>query len=256
MDSKSHPPVSPRSLSVSPAKRETEGGTPFHRPSKPLKPRHAGEIPNRYVVREDETGVYLGWWEAPELKVRIDRDLAVTAAAARKAPEGTIYLDGAAQTAPFLDLERRVYNLDHHEEIVRPFTLSTCEQAMVLVARGLDLREKPWEIQANEPDLDTLLAIWVLLNSMHLQGEDATIREAVIPLVRLEGVIDSHGLELAELTGFPEDLLTATRDRLDRLHATEVAAREAGALDGVDAIGFVAAQLQALDRMIYPADFF
>ena len=117
--------------------------------------------------------------------IRVDRDLSLTAGAARKADEGTIFLDGVAQSEPFMDLERRVYNLDHHEGCLRNFTLSTCEQALVLVARGLDLREKPWQVYTNDPDLDVVLAVWVLCNSMHLQAEDSAIRNSVVPLVNV-----------------------------------------------------------------------
>jgi len=79
-------------------------------------------IPDRYQRKEDEEGVYLTCLEAPEIKVRLRRELSVPAAAARKYAEGTIFLDGAAQAEPFLDLERRVYNLDHHQGCVRRFT--------------------------------------------------------------------------------------------------------------------------------------
>ena len=34
---------------------------------------------------------------------------------------------------------------------------------MVLVVKGFDLKSGEWTLWANEPDLDTVLAIWVLL---------------------------------------------------------------------------------------------
>lgn len=256
MEAKSPTPLSPLSAPGDSLPDATGAGSRFHRPLKPLKPRQAGDVPNRYLVKEDEHGKFLSCLEAPELKVRIDPAMAVTANAARKGVEGTIYLDGAAQSEPFLDLEKRIYNLDHHEGCVRPFTLATCEQALVLMVRGLDMREKPWQVYANEPDLDALMAIWVLLNSMHLQGETSSIRDAVIPLVRLEGVIDSHGLEMAELTGFPPEMLEETSRRLNRLHETEKALKETGQWDEMDPLDYVSSQLQTLDRMIYPADYF
>jgi membrane protease YdiL (CAAX protease family) len=242
--------------------RSAEEGPPtagfFHRPVHPIKPRQkrSFEVPDRYVIREDETGPYLSCLEAPELMVRIDRNLSLTAGAARKAAEGTIFLDGVAQSEPFLDLERRVYNLDHHEGCVRHFTLSTCEQALVLVARGLDVREKPWQVLANEPDLDVVLAIWVLSNSMHLQGENSTIRDAVIPLVRLEGLIDSHGLELSELSGYPRQMVDELSGSLDTLRETELKLKEEGGWGGADLLKYLRDQLRLMDQMIYPADFF
>ena len=154
--------------------------------------------------------------------IRVDRDLSLTTGAARKADGGTIFLDGVAQSAPFLDRERRVYNLDHPEGCVRPFTLSTCEQALVLVARGMDLREKPWQFYTNDPYLDVVLAVWVLCNSMHLQGEDSSIRSAVVPLVRLEGLIDSHGLELYELSAYPRQAVDEITGSLESLRESEL----------------------------------
>ena len=213
-------------------------------------------MPNRYVIKDDDDGMYLTCLEAPEIKVRIDRDMAVTANAAKKADEGTIFLDGAAQSAPFLDLEHRVYNLDHHEGCVRQFTLATCDQALVLVSRGLELREKPWQLFANEPDLDTVIAIWVLVNSMHLGAADSDIRQVVVPLVRLESVIDSYGLELSELTGFSPEHQEEVSRLLDRLREPELSLKKHGKWDRMDPLEYVASQLQALDRMVYPADYF
>ncbi len=244
------------------SQREGEDGPQtagfFHRPIRPVKPRQktSFEVPDRYVIRDDEAGPYLSCLEAPELMVRIDRDLSLTAGAARKADEGTIFLDGVAQGEPFMDLERRVYNLDHHEGCVRHFTLSTCEQALVLVARGLDLREKPWQVYANDPDLDVVLAVWLLCNSMHLQAQDSLIRSAVVPLVRLEGLIDSHGLELYELSGYPRQMVDEITGSLESLRETEVRLKAEGEWEATDLLKYLRDQLHLIDEMVYPADFF
>ncbi|MGB6364646.1 MAG: hypothetical protein WBG64_18430, partial [Thermoanaerobaculia bacterium] len=58
------------------------------------------EVPNRYFIKEDEEGRFLSCLEAPEVKVRIDRSLSFSAGAVRKAPDGTIFLDGVAQGEP------------------------------------------------------------------------------------------------------------------------------------------------------------
>ena len=214
------------------------------------------ELPDRYLLREDERGRYLSCIDLPEVKVRIERGQTTTAAAARKAPEGTIFLDGAAQGEPFLDLERRVYNLDHHEECVRSFTLATCEQALVLALRGFDLREKPWTLRANEPDLDTLLAVWVLLNAAHLKDDATETRRAALQLVRLEGVIDVHGLELQELTAFPAELLAETWRRLEGLRERELAIKRAGEWGEMEPLAYTASQLAAVDQLVYPPGHF
>ena len=224
----------------------------------PLPPQterqHA--FPQRYLIREGDEGRYLTSRETPELKVRLDPSLSVTAAAARKAAEGTIFLDGAAQGEPFLDAERRVFNLDHHEGVIRRFTMSACEQAMILVLRGLDLRERPWTILANQPDLDTVLAIWVLMNSVHLGEDHPEIRRAAMPLVRIEGLIDSQGLELLEFGGLDETALRETVERLDSLKQVEPPVGDEGRPAEAILLETLVEQLRLLDRMIYPLDFF
>lgn len=214
------------------------------------------QVPSRYEIKEDETGRYLTCLEAPEIKVYVERGFSATSSAARKYAEGTIFLDGAAQAEPFLDLERRIYNLDHHEGCVRRFTLATCEQALVLMLRGLDLRERPWTVYANEPDLDTQIAIWVLLNGVHLHHDGGTVRSEVIPLVRLEGVIDTHGLQMRDFVGFREEHLAATFSRLESLREPELALKAKGSWAEIGFLEFMLSQLEAIDRMVYPQDFF
>ncbi len=214
-------------------------------------------LPDRYSIRPaEEDKRYLCCVEAPEVKVFVQRGFSVKSVAAKKYPEGTIFLDGASQGEPFLDLSRQVLNLDHHEGCIRTFTLATCEQALLLTLRGLDIKERPWTIYANEPDLDTVLAIWVLLNGMHLRGEKTRIRRKIIPLVRLEGLIDAHGLELQEFSGFPEDLLQRTSKRLQRLLDEEKQLKASGSWNEIDFLNYTAEQLRSVDRMIYPSDYF
>lgn len=213
-------------------------------------------LPQRYLVRSDDTGWYLTCVEAPNLTVRLDRKTSVTAQVARRANAGTIYLDGAAQCEPFLDTQRRVYNLDHHEGCVRPFTLATCEQALVLVSKGLDLRAGEWTIVCGEPDLDTLLAIWVLLNHTRLVAPDSEIRNRVIPLIRVEGAIDALGLDLLGLTGLPEELIAATRTTIDRLRGRELALKRDGRWTDTDPAEYAVGVLRGIDELVYSAEDF
>lgn len=222
-----------------------------------MLPLDAGPAsPDRYSVKEEPDGRFLYGRETPEVKVKIVRGLTVSAAAARKAAEGSIFLDGVAQCEPFLDAERRVFNLDHHTGCLRAFTLATCEQALVLVLRGLDLREQTWTVFANEPDLDTVLAIWVLLNSMHLTAAEPQVRHAAIPLVRLEGILDVHGSKLSDLAGLPQPLLQEAQDRLAVLYRAELALKRQGQWESTDPLDFTAGQLRALDQMLYPVGHF
>ncbi len=64
----------------------------------PLKPDATGTgFPDRYAIKAVGTDRVLTCLEAPNLQVIIKAGLTFTASAARKAPPGTIYLDGVAQ---------------------------------------------------------------------------------------------------------------------------------------------------------------
>jgi hypothetical protein len=207
----------------------------------------------RYRIRGRGREAYLACLEAPTVRVRIERGFCASPAQARGSPPGTIFLDGAARGEPFLDPARAVYNLDHHEGCVRPFTLATCEQALVLLLRGLDLRRREWTIHANDADLDTLLAIWVLANHVRL-SEDTAARARVLPLLRLQGTIDAQGLELAELCALPRELFAATRARMEALRAREVELRARGKWGDVDLLDYVAERLHAIDQWVYAGE--
>jgi hypothetical protein len=227
---------------------------PVRRPArqKSAAPQGLAVANGRYRLRRTGRDRALTCCEAPTLTVRIEPGSCVSAAAARSAPPGTIYLDGAAQGEPFIDAERDVYNLDHHEGCVRAFTLASCEQAMVLLRRGLDLRRRDFTVVANGTDLDTVLAIWVLLNHLRLTPEESPTRARMLPLLRLEGNIDALGLGSEDLCGLPSELLQETRAKLDALLERERAAHTRGL--GRDALAFVAAQLRAIDRFAYAGE--
>jgi hypothetical protein len=190
------------------------------------------------------------------MAVRVERGMTIPAGTAHKAPPGTIYLDGAAEGAPFLDAEKAVFNLNHHEGCIRSFTLATCEQALVVIRKGLDLQGRDWTIYANEPDLDTVLAIWVLLNHLRLNDADDEIRGKIIPLVRLEGAIDAHGLEMQELCGFPPKLREAALRALEHLRSKEVALKREGKWDKTDFLEYTVDLLRSIDGMIYASHHF
>jgi len=212
--------------------------------AEPLRP------PDRYRIRQEEGGeAVLVCVEAPTVAVLIERGRTVTAAAARGAEKGSIFLDGAAQGPPFLDPKRAVYNLDHHEDCVRAFTLSTCEQALVLVRKIVDLRKRDWTVHANDGDLDTVLAIWVLLNHLRL-NDDARLRERILPLIRLEGAIDVHGLGHLDLLALPDDKLRMARSWMDRLLEKEAELK--GGDGEPDLIAYVAERLRDIDALVYP----
>jgi membrane protease YdiL (CAAX protease family) len=216
----------------------------------------ARQLPDRYRIQETSSGRVIQCTDAPNLKVSVNRDLSISASAARKAAPGTIFLDGVARCEPFMDHEKQIYNLDHHEGCVRSFTLAACEQALVLSMKGLDLREREWNILANEPDLDTVLAIWILLNHRRIQNREFTNRQRLLTLVRLEGTIDALGLELKELSGLPPELSAAMQRLIDHLRREEIRLKKDGLWDDIGFLDYTADLLHRIDRMIYrPSDF-
>lgn len=210
----------------------------------------------RYQIREEAGARALVCLEAPTIRVRIERGRCARASEARHAPPGTIFLDGAAECEPFVDPVRGVYNLDHHEGCVRAFTLSACEQAMVLLLRGLDPRRREWTVVANDADLDAVLAIWVLLNHHRLGAADGQARAEIMPLLRLEGAIDAHGLALQELAALPPGLEAETRRRMERLRDCERSLRASGRWGKVDLLEYTRERLEQIDALVYPEDTF
>ena len=141
-------------------------------------------VPNRYHIRQEGKTRILTCVEAPTVTVRAERGLAISATEARKYRAGTIFLDGAAQGEPFIDVQKELYNLDHHEGCIR--SLATCEQAMVLIRKGLDLSKRDWVVLANDADLDTVFALWALLNHNRL-SDRSNVRAKIMPLLCLQG---------------------------------------------------------------------
>jgi len=216
----------------------------------------AAALPSRYSIRRKGEARELVCSESPTMAVRVERGTTIPTSTAHKAPPGTIYLDGAAEGAPFLDAEKAVFNLNHHEGCIRSFTLATCEQAMVLIRKGLDLQGRDWTIYANDPDLDTVLAIWVLLNHLRLNDVDHEIRRKVMPLVRLEGAIDAHGLDMQEFCGFPLELQESVFVDLEHLRRREVALKKEGRWDKIDLLDYTVGVLRSIDGMIYSSHHF
>ena len=211
----------------------------------------AGVLPQRYAVKEIRGKKVLNCLEAPNLTVVIQRGLTVSAATARKSPPGTIFLDGVAQSEPFMDHEKKIYNLDHHEGCVRAFTFSSCEQVLVMILKGLDLRDREWFIYANEPDLDTILAIWLLLNHQRISRKEPMHLRFLYALVRLEGVIDALGLELKEFSGLPPELMRKTQRVIDHLRKDEIQLKKDGLWEETKFPEYTASILHKIDRIIY-----
>ena len=211
-------------------------------------------LPERYIIKEHDSKRGLICLEAPNIEVQIKAGLTVSSSAARKSVPCTIYLDGVAQSEPFMDLEKQIYNFDHHEGCARPFTLATCEQVLVMILKGMNLRGRDWKVFANEPDLDTVLSIWLILNHARIQQKELSGLDILIALVRLEGIIDSHGLEMTALSGFSSNTLMNLRKIIDYLRAEEVDLKSKGIWKENDFSEYTALILHKVDRIFYKSD--
>jgi hypothetical protein len=205
----------------------------------------------RYEIRQSENGPFVYCKEAPSVSVRMDRSIAYSEADAQKLGERVILLDGVGQFAPMIDGRRQLYNLDHHAECLRSFTLASCEQALIVVAKGLALDKGDWTIYANDPDLDTLLSIWILLNFRRLPNLSRQARDTLLPVVRLEGAIDSNGAEIAEYCGLPSTALEEARAGVQCLFEKERQIKHAGNWAQLDPLDFTVEMLQEIDAFVY-----
>jgi membrane protease YdiL (CAAX protease family) len=210
--------------------------------------------PQRYAIKNSSAGNILICLEAPNVAVHIESALTIPASAAKKAPSGTVYLDGVAQCEPFMDNEKQIYNFDHHKGCIRPFTLSACEQVLVMILKGMDFRGREWSVFANEPDLDTILAIWLILNHLRIRKKGFNRLRFLCALVRLEGTIDSHGLEMTEFSGLPPGLNKKTLDVIDSLRLEEVSLKQSALWEGKDNLEYTASILNKIDRIIYKSE--
>lgn len=209
-------------------------------------------VPDRYRTTNDARGRFLTCVEAPMIRVCLPR-VVISAKDARNYPPGAIFLGGAAQGGPFVDPRKDVYNLDHEQGCIR--SLATCEQAMLLIRKIVDLRKREWVVLANDTALDTVLALWVLLNHLRLK-EDPEIRARIMPLLRLEGVIDAHGPNLQDLAALPPELLRSSLAVLNGLRRREIGHPRNGTLSDSDLLEHLADQLRGIDKLIYsPEDF-
>jgi hypothetical protein len=238
---------------ISQGNEERRSGTGAQYVAGGLNRNKFSAFPKRYSIRTDGASRVLACVEAPTLRIRAERGLTISAKQARKSPPGTIFLDGAAQGEPFLDVQKQLYNLDHQKGCIR--SLATCEQAMILVRKGLGLRERDWVVLANDADLDTVLALWVLLNHIRF-GDHAKTRAKITPLLRLAGVIDAHGQEAQDLTALPPELLHSTSAMLKQLQKQESVLKDYGRWSEADLLEYIADRLHAVDELIYaPEDF-
>ena len=207
-----------------------------------------------YAIEDGDDGPAIVRTSEPALRLPVGRGLPEDEDGRAPYPDQVLFLDGVFTGPPFLDNGRRHYSLDHHAGCVRAFTLATCEQAAVLVKDGLPLAEGRWLLLINEPDLDAVLAAWLLLHFRELTDDDDRLLWDVMPLVRVEGVIDAHGLGRGATSGLSAEAWQAHEERLDRLIERERALRREGTWEDTDALEYTRELLERLDRLLLPAE--
>jgi len=206
----------------------------------------------RYRVVEREGRRYVVSGNAPNIELHLERGLSVDAGGRKRFGEQAIFLDGVHTGAPFCDNETRQYSLDHHAGCVRTFTLATCEQAVVMLLQGLPLSTGRWTLWINDPDLDSMLAAWVLMNHVELLRDERALLRHAMPAIRLEGVIDAHGTDREILTALPEDALAAAREQVDRLMAAELEIKKSGRWAQLDFADYACEHLERIDGELLP----
>ncbi len=190
--------------------------------------------------------------DSPNIRMIIKRGFTVTSSQLKKFKDRTIFIDGVFKGPPFVNNERQQYSLDHHEGVIRNFTLSSCEQALIMIMKGLTLDEGKWDLYVNEPDLDAVLSLWVLSNYKELihSGEDILLQKAV-RLVRVEGIIDVHGFTLSEFTGYASSTFESEKVIIEKLIEQERELKASGMWTKVDFTKYTMLMLSKVDIVIY-----
>jgi hypothetical protein len=208
----------------------------------------------RYRLESADGGGSIVSISAPNVHLQVEPGLVINRRGLKRFAAQTIFLDGVFSGPPFHDNERRLYSLDHHDGCVRSATLSTCEQAATALLTGLPINEGRWTLLMNEPDLDAILAAWVLTNHIDLRRDDARLLAAVMPLLRAEGNIDVFGFGKEILTGMPAEVLTEQCRRLETLMQPIRELKAAGRWSAEEFVPLVLQELDAIDRLLLPDD--
>ncbi len=209
----------------------------------------------RYRIEQGRNGSIIVCTSAPNVHLRVEPGLTINRRGLHRFARQTLFLDGTFSGAPFQDNDRRQYSLDHHAGCVRSVTLASCEQAAVVLATGLPINDGEWTLLVNEPDLDFILATWVLMNGIELLRDDCRLLASVMPLLKTEGNIDTYGFGKAVLSALPKEVFQSRSEELEHLKRPIVALK-ASMRRAPDDLEQVTLQvLDALDHLLMPSDF-
>jgi len=112
----------------------------------------------------------------------------------KESPPGSIALDGYVMGRPRFDPDGPYSNFNHHEEVERLATRSTCGQVYIAIKQGLldsYMREGRMRchIFVNDADQDTCLAVWLLRNHERISGVRS--EPLISRLVYMEDMLDT-----------------------------------------------------------------
>lgn len=217
--------------------------------SEPSKPSRS-----RYQVEECDGERCIACGSTRNVLLHVVRGLTVNEQGRKRYPEHTIFLDGVCAGPPFYDNEALQYSLDHHDGCVRAFTLATCEQAVVVLLQGLPIDDGEWHLHINEPDLDAGLAAWVLLNHQELLAENGESLRRAMPIIRVEGAIDAHGLNAEILSGFSKERYARHKQIIDRLLAGEKRHKAKETWHRIDLVDYTRELFDAIDAEVFSAE--
>jgi len=165
-------------------------------------------------------------------------------------PHNTIYVDGACE-GPYLDPRRRIYSLDHHGECIRQITMASCEQALML-ARYRHVDATDFNIIANDPDTDTVLAAWALMNADNLGYRDDVFSK-LGPIYQLAGNVDRHGFGYEELV-LPDEIIRRTREKILWFQNREKEAKKNDRWGNIDFVEFTERVFNDIDEYAFYQD--
>lgn len=159
----------------------------------------------------------------------------------------SIYLDGAFK-GPLFDVKNKIFSLDHHENCIRQITKSTCEQALLFAKSGT-FDNCSYQIIGNDPDLDTVLASWILLNIDEIKTSE--VFSKILPLTLIEGNIDSYGFNYEEMTGLSKDIILREKNRIEWLRENEVESKQSGEWNTIDFVEYTLSIFEKLDKFVF-----
>lgn len=161
--------------------------------------------------------------------------------------DNTIYLDGAYK-GPFFDSKRKIYSLDHHENCIRQITKSTCEQALLFSKYGT-FNNNEFNVIGNDPDLDTILAGWILLNIDEIQKTE--IFQKLLPLILVIGNIDSYGFGYEDMIGLSREIISQEKNRINWLRKEEIKLKDSNEWSSINFTEYTYSILNKIDRYIF-----